>query len=95
MTTDLSAALAAIRERAEYAKEYMQGDPMPPSLEDVPRLLKAVEDALELAGKLEPQGSPASALEEDRMFIREECADMIREAITTALTGQGAGSDEQ
>jgi hypothetical protein len=41
-----TAILAGIRERAEYAKEYMQGDPMPLSLDDVPRLLAAVEAVL-------------------------------------------------
>ena len=54
-----------------------------------PRLLAAVEAALKLADKLEPQAPPSSALEEDRMWIRQECAGMIREVISCALLGEG------
>jgi hypothetical protein len=61
------------------------------SLERSLSLLAAVEAVLKLAGKLEPQAPPASALEEDRMWMRQECAGMIRAAITAALTGQEAG----
>jgi hypothetical protein len=57
----------------------------------MPRLLAAVEAALELADKLEPQGPPSSALEEDRMWIRQECADMIRDTLGAALTGEETG----
>jgi hypothetical protein len=62
---------------------------------DSARLLAAVEAALELADKLEPQGPPSSALEEDRMWIRQECADMIREAITREITGKGESDGQQ
>ena len=54
-----------------------------------PRLLAAVEAVRKLADKLEPQAPPSSALEEDRMWIRQECAGMIREAISRALLGEG------
>jgi hypothetical protein len=58
------------------------------SARDVPRLLAAVQAALACTTKLEPQGAASSALEEDRMWIRQECADMIREAISAALLKQ-------
>ena len=61
----------------------------------MPRLLAAVEAVLELADKLPPQAPPSSALEEDRMWIRQECADMIREAITAALSGTGKGASDE
>jgi hypothetical protein len=56
----------------------------------VPSLVAALEAVLKLADTLEPQAPAASALEEDRMWIRQECADMIREAIRHTLTGQEA-----
>jgi hypothetical protein len=59
-----------------------------------PRLLAAIEAALKVADQLPPQGPPSSALEEDRMWIRQECADMIREAITRELTGKEAGDGD-
>ena len=59
---------------------------------DVPALLKIADAALKLADDLTPQAPSASALEEDRTWIRQECADMIRAAITAALTeGEGNG----
>jgi hypothetical protein len=84
----LAAELAAIRER--YCRRrlaFMQED-LYASAEDVASLLAAVEAVLKLAGQMAPQAPSYSALEEDRMWIRQECADMIREAITSALLGE-------
>ena len=68
---DPAAALAGIRsELRTFGATYY----------DTARLLAAVEAALKLADKLEPQAPASSALEEDRMWIRQECAGMIREA---------------
>jgi hypothetical protein len=55
---------------------------------DVPSLLAAVEAVLKLAGQLIPQAPSYSALAEDRMWIRQECADMIHAAIASALLGE-------
>lgn len=52
---------------------------------DVRRLLAVADAVLALAAKLEPQAPSPSALEEDRMWMRQQCADMIREAISRAL----------
>jgi hypothetical protein len=76
--------LSAIRERGRVAFNDYDAAPW----DDWDRLLAAVEAVLKLADQLPPQAPPSSALEEDRMFIRQECADMIREAITSTLTGE-------
>ena len=99
---DVAAILAGIRER--YRKSFVTLPGGPPgsdawthvhSADDIPRLLAAVEAGLAAADMLPPQAPPSSALEEDRMWIRSECADMIREAITAALTGTQLGEDEE
>lgn len=69
MPDDLAALLAPIRERAEDAKEYMQGDPMPPSLDDVPRLVAAVEAALDQADDLTRK---SEALDAEAEYIAGE-----------------------
>lgn len=59
---------------------------------DVPRLLAALEAALVLAGEwcnLADDGLPASALTEDRDWVRATCADSLREIITRELLGKG------
>ena len=81
-TDPVAAELAAI----EYRQE--NGDLRDFVTHDSPRLLAAVEAVLALVGKLEPQAPASSALEEDRMWIRQECADMIRNTITDALLGK-------
>ena len=82
---ELTAALDEIRANHEAANAFgaVAGDP-------VPRLLAALDEVLKLADQLPPQGPPSSALEEDRMWVRQECADMIREAISRALSGGAA-----
>ena len=82
-------ALTAFLTAAEYA--ILQA-PHGSDQEASVRLLLAVEVVLALAGKLEPQAPAASALEEDRMWIRQECAGMIREAISRALLGEVPGT---
>ena len=80
---DLTAFLADVRMQAEDHHLVPGADAL--------RLVAALEEVLELAGKLEPQAPAASALEEDRMWIRQECAGMIREAISRALLGETDG----
>ena len=84
-TGPVAAALDEIRERAGYAKEYMQGDPMPSSLDDVPRLLAAVEAALNLTARWQSFGDGEDA--------QSECANELREAITAALSGPATAED--
>lgn len=92
----LTAALEEIRQRRAITQELC-GDGseyinrLYRSAEDVPWLLRALDAVLALAAKLEPQASPSSALEEDRMWIRQECSDMIRLAITRELLGEENG----
>ena len=79
----VAATLAAIRERNEQLRTrygYVGGLlELAKAKDDVPRLLAAVEAALGLAAgwKQIPFAVRAS----------DECADELREAITTALTG--------
>ena len=91
---DLSALLEQISERNEKLR-HRYGHVggllvLADAREDVPHLVAAVKAVLKLAGQLEPQAPAASALEEDRMWIRQECADMIREAVRTALADRVA-----
>ena len=86
MSDKIAAALQGIRDRAAHAEDAQEAWSVLSG--DVPRLLAAVDAVLKLADMLPPQGPPASALEEDRMWIRSECADMIREAISRALLGE-------
>ena len=80
----LAAALAGIRERHEGAETYALG-----SAEDVPRLLAAVEAALKLAsGWADGPIDATSALTEDRDWVRADCGEGLRQAITLALTGE-------
>ena len=68
-TGDPAATLGEIRERAKAAQEYMQGDPMPPSLDDVPRLLAAIEAVLEQADDLTRK---SEALDAEAEYIAGE-----------------------
>ena len=88
---DPVALLAAIRDRneAEINRKALTDASVAQMPEgDVRLLLKVAEAALALAAKLEPQAPASSALEEDRMWIRQECAGMIREAVTAVLLGK-------
>jgi hypothetical protein len=87
----LTTALAEIRER------YRRGDPERVSEalaevhggpQDVPRLLAAVDEVLELADGLRSVVLTESALTEDRSWIRNECGDLIVQAISRALLGE-------
>jgi len=99
----VSAELAVIRERFDsLAARYPLAEMAAPdrdglkahsghiatSVLDVPRLLAAVEAVLELAGKLAERHGTDSALDEDRMWIRQECGEQIRAAIERALNGE-------
>lgn len=101
-TTDPAATLEKIRERAEAAQEYMQGDPVPPSLDDVPRLLKAVEAALKFhqPGRMTILGGLCKRHENHRHFsITRTEADAVRACpdctatVYRSCTGCGPGVD--
>lgn len=103
----VAAALAEIQEHNERVIALC--DMAPASVQqlaeyDVPRLLKAVEAALEQAddwdqeyARLKPSGAdavsnpgPGSYLVSGRLGALKNCAEGLREAITAALTEQEA-----
>ena|SRR5215469_4698074 len=56
---------------------------------DVPRLLAALDAALKLPDRWNaPSALGASVLEEDRMWVRQGCAEDLRATITRALLGE-------
>lgn len=55
----------------------------------VPRLLAALDAALALPAKWESDGNAGqSALEEDRLWVRQACAEEMRAAALAALRGE-------
>jgi hypothetical protein len=95
----LSAALAPIRERSRWISSAAgiaaPGATAVKSAEDVPRLLAAVDAALKLADELAGPDDSAepSALTEDRTWVRQACAERLRGAIASTLTGKEAGGE--
>jgi hypothetical protein len=57
--------------------------------------LAAVEAVLELPAKWDEHSTRSSALEEDRMWIRQDCADDIREAIRSRLLPDSSSKGEE
>ena len=95
ITDSLSAYLDGVRERADFAGA---GGSMPPtaaaraladSAEDVRPLLAAVEAVLKVAAELCKDTPCSSALDEDRMWGRQEHGRQIIRAISSELTGTG------
>ena len=96
MTTDnLTAALDEIR--ANHQQHVSMNFPEPGICVsrdgswpcDSGRLLAALDEVLNLADDLDaPPASTSSAVEEDRMWIRQECATDFRAAIFRALLGE-------
>jgi hypothetical protein len=83
----VASTLAEIRADHEAANAFGASDP-------VPRLLAAVEAALEATDEwTEGSYGTGSALDEDRGWVRAACGARIREAITTALTGTETPGD--
>lgn len=78
---DVTAILAAIR------ADLSDGAAYPHRVMEIhaPRLVAAVEAAMKLAGEFEAEGYRLDA------GAYESCGQALREAITTALTGEEAG----
>jgi len=103
---DPSAILAGIRARHLYIDGPAYVEDIRASADDVPLLLAAVGAALELPGGWEQETARLDALAQStadpqsrvatsmRAQAFEECARKLRAAITAALTGEEAGSDE-
>ncbi len=85
-TTDLTTALAEIRERYRESFTRLPGDGWPHvnSADDVPRLLAAVDAALRLAGDWDRP----SICRDDSVEGVRDCGFVLREAITSALNGR-------
>jgi hypothetical protein len=85
-TDRAAAALAEIRERYEYLGPLYQNPHfmLDAVVQDVPRLVAAVEAALNAADRWKQFAALGDA--------QDECADELRATITATLTGEGSGN---
>ena len=97
MADDVTAILAAIRERNEHLRSrygYVGGLlALTGAKDDVPHLVAAVEGALKLADKWDVMADRLGT-HHSRHRAFKMCADEVREAITAALAGTGKEGSE-
>ena len=97
MADDVTAILAAIRERNEHLRSPVgyvgAACSRSQAPKDVPHLVAAVEGALKLADKWDVMADRLGT-HHSRHRAFKMCADEVREAITAALAGTGKVGSE-